>query len=143
MHTVEPDLQNVFRGCVKQLLDHADECAGLLAKHVKTARGSSIAGVAQGFWKRSEPEFYRALEQLASIDPESAAELAPIYRQWLSQARRVLLSLFDEWAMGAPLEALDLERVVKARAALEADLNKGRSARPLWAVVNTRFKESA
>lgn len=143
VHAVEPGVQGAFRASVKQLLDHADECAGLLATRVKAARPGGTAGVARGFWQQSEPLFYSALEQLARIDPENVGELAPVYREWLFHVRRLLLSQFDGWTTGAPLDALDLERVVRARAALEADLNKGRRAKALWAVVNVYSKESA
>lgn len=145
VHSVEDDLRPAFTRHVKQLLDDADGSASVLHRQVKAAwykRPGDAApepAVPQSFWQRSEAPFYAALEQLARIDPDDGAAVAPLYRQWLLQTRRLLLVLFDEWTAAAPVEELDLERVVTARAALEKELNAGKFAKPLWAIVNSRF----
>lgn len=149
VHAVEPDLLPAFTRRVKQLLDHANESAMLLHRQVKAARFSrpgdaaNEPAVPQGFWQHSERLFYAALEHLARIDPEAEAEVVPVCRQWLLQTRRLVLSLFDTWTTSAPAEALELERVVTARAVLEKELNNGKCAKPLWAIVNTYRKEPA
>lgn len=149
VHTVDPGNLNAFTARVKQILDHANEGASLLRKQVKAARftrpgdAADEPAVTQGFWQHSERLFYAALERLSRVDQEDESAIAILYRQWLSQTRRLVLSLFDEWTGSAPAEALDLKRVVAARAALEKELSTGRCAKPLWDVVNTYFKEPA
>ncbi len=149
VHTIEPEVLPAFTRRVKQLLEHANDTALLLHRQVKAARFNRPADAAnepavqREFWQRSERLFYAALAQLAAIDPENDAALAPVCRRWLSQIRRLALDLFDERTSSAPAEALDLERIVNARAALEKDLNAGKYAKPLWAIVNASFEEVA
>jgi len=149
VHAVEPDVQRAFAKSVKQLLDSAEEMANALHKQVKAAWfrrpgdvGSEPA-VPQSFWQGSEATFYRLLGELAALDFDSAAELTPIYHRWLRETRRQALSLFDHWVLSGPLEDQDMQRVVKARAALAKDLNGGKALKPLWDIVNRYHKESA
>jgi CRISPR system Cascade subunit CasA len=149
VHAVEPGLLPAFTARVKQLLDHANEVAGVLQRQVKAARfdrpgdAKSDPAVPLGFWQRSERLFYDALARLASIDPEDDAAFAPLCRRWLSQTRRIALQLFDEWTASAPAETLDLERIVKASAGLRKELSTGKCAKPLWAIVNTHREKAA
>ena len=149
VHNVARDAQRVFTRSVKQLLDSANDMASVLHRQVKAAwfRRPGDAGtepaVMQSFWQGSEVGFYRVLEQLSRLDFDSEAELAPIYRGWLLENRRLVLTLFDQWVLSGPLESMDMQRVVKARADLARELSSGKAQKPLWAIVNQYHKEQA
>ena len=149
VHTVEADVQRAFTKSVKQLLDSAEEMDGTLHRQVKAAwfrRPSDVGtepAVLQSFWQGSEAIFYRLLDELAALDFERSARLALIYRRWLLETRRQVLSLFDHWVLSGPFEDQDMQRVVKARAVLAKDLNGGKVLKPLWDIVNRYHKESA
>lgn len=149
VHGVAPDLQRPFIRSVKQVLDSANNMASVLHKQVKAAwfRRPGDAGqepvVTQSFWQGSEAAFYQVLEQLSKLDFDSEVELATIYRAWLQATRRLVLSLFDHWVLSGPLEDMDLQRVVKARADLAKELNTGKAHKPLWTIVNQHLKEQA
>lgn len=149
VHGVAPDVQRKFTRSVKQVLDSANDMASVLHKQVKAAwfRRPGDAGqepaVTQSFWQSSETAFYQVLERLSKLDFDSEAELAPIYRAWLQATRRLVLSLFDHWVLSGPLEDMDMQRVVKARADLAKELNTGKAQKPLWTIVNQYLKEQA
>jgi CRISPR system Cascade subunit CasA len=150
VHVLEDDdLQPLFAHSVKQLLDVAGDTASLLHRQVKAAwfkrpgDAGSEPAIAQSFWQRSEAGFYDLLEQLGTCDLESPAALAPLYRRWLLRTRSLALELFDEWAMAAPIEDLNLERVTRARAGLGKELNNAKAMKALWTTVNSQLKERA
>lgn len=150
VHVLEDDdLQPLFARSVKQLLDVASDTASLLHKQVKAAwfkrpgDAGSEPAIAQSFWQRSEAKFYGLLEQLGTCDLESPAALAPLYRLWLLRTRSLALELFDEWAMAAPIEDLNLERVTRARAGLGKELNNAKAMKALRKTVNSQLKERA
>jgi len=149
VHVIESDVLRPFTKTVKQLLDSAEEMASTLHRQVKAAwfRRPGDAGnepaVPQSFWQGSEAIFYRLLDELAVLDFDSKAKLAPVYRRWLLETRRLMLDLFDHWVLSSPFEHQDMQRVIKARAALTRDLNSGKTLKPLWEVVNRHHKEPA
>lgn len=149
VHAVEPDVQRAFTKAVKRVLDSAESMASALHKQVKMAwfrRPGDVGAepaVLQSFWQGSEVSFYRLLDDLAALDFDSDAELAPIYRRWLLETRRQLLALFDHWVLSGPLEDQDMQRLVKARADLAKELNSGKALKPLWEIVNRHHKEPA
>lgn len=148
IHIIEPDIQKRFTKSVKHILDSAEDMASALHKQVKAAwfRRPGDTGsepmIPQSFWQGSEVFFYQTLEELAKLDFDSQTELAPIYRRWLLKTRQLTLSLFDNWVLSAPLEDQDMQRVIKARAALAKDLNSGKALKPMWEVVNRFHKEA-
>lgn len=149
VHAVEPDVQRPFAKSVKRLLDSAEGMASALHKQVKAAwfrrpgdTGSEPA-VPQSFWQSSELIFYRSLDELATLDFDSDAELAPVYHRWLRDTRRQALAQFDHWVLSGPLEDQDMQRVVKARADLARELNAGKALKPLWEIVNRYDREPA
>lgn len=146
---VEASRRRVFTKRVKELLDAADLMAIQLHKHVKSAwfsRPGDVGqerAVPQSFWQGSEPMFYRALHGLHGVDDlESASSVRPVYQQWLREARELVLGLFDDWVLKVPVEALNMQRVVQARADLLKDLSAGKAFKPLWDVVSGGKKAS-
>lgn len=149
VHTVAEEQQRQFTACIKYLLDVANETAGALHRQVKAAwfrrpgDAKPQPAVEQSFWQASEADFYRLLESLESIDFENGARVAEVYRHWLMRTYRLALGLFDQWVIAAPIEDLDMRRVVEARAGLGKDLNSGKAMKPLWKIVNAYQKEPA
>lgn len=130
-----------FEEAVKNLLDVAGDAASALHKCVKQAwftrpadRGNEPA-VQQSFWQRSETEFYRTLQKLAQAELAREDELIPIYSAWLRAVERAAMELFDEWVLAAPIEEMNMKRVVGARAALRGQLSKSSAAKYLWGAV--------
>ncbi len=149
VHYVETDIQHFTRS-VKLVLDSASDMAASLHRQVKAAwfrRPGDVGAepaVSQSFWQGSEPLFYHLLDALSRLDFEdNKALLQPVYRRWLLDTRRLVLHLFDQWVLSAPLEDLDMRRAVKARADLAKELNSGKALKPLWALVNLYDKEEA
>ncbi|CBL44342.1 conserved hypothetical protein [gamma proteobacterium HdN1] len=149
VHAIPADIQRAFTKSVKQILDSANDMATVLHKQVKAAwfrRPGDVGAepaVQQSFWQGSEVTFYRVLNELSALDFEREADLALVYRSWLLDTRRQVLELFDHWVLSGPVEDMDLQRVVKARADLAKDLNSGKSVKPLWKIVNQYHKEQA
>lgn len=149
VHVIDPKLQRAFAKSVKRVLDAADSIAKSLHQQVKAAwfRRPGDAGaepaVTQSFWQGSEVAFYHLLDELSVLDFDSEAELAPAYRRWLLETRRLALTLFDQWVLSGPLEDQDIRRVVKARADLGKELNSGKACKPLWEIINRHQEESA
>jgi CRISPR system Cascade subunit CasA len=149
VHAVAMERQASFRQAVKQLLDVASEAAISLHKQVRAAwfRRPGDAGlepaIAQSFWQRSEAAFYERLEVLSALDFERPATLAGLYRGWLLETRRLAFELFDHWVLSAPIEDMELQRVVRARADLVKELNSGKAAKALWKLVDMHRKEDA
>lgn len=147
IHDVEPEQQVRFIEAIERSLDVAEEAASALDKYVKQAwfkrpkyRGNEPA-VPQSFWQRSVTEFYRMLKRLADADLEREDLLIPLYRDWLLAVGRTAEELFDEWVLAAPIEDMNMARVVGARADLLRQLKTKGAAKRLWSAVNA-FKEA-
>lgn len=149
VHAVAMERQASFRQAIKQLLDVANEAAMALHKQVRAAwfRRPGDTGlepaIPQSFWQRSEPAFYEQLALLSTLDVEQADALAPHCRGWLLETRRLAFELFDHWVLSAPIESMELHRVVRARADLAKELNGGKAAKALWKLVESQLKEDA
>ncbi len=149
LYAVAPELVDDLVRAVKALLDVASEAASLLHKQVKAAWFKRPADVGSepsvqlGFWQASEAGFYLLLERVVKADLKDAAMLAPLYAEWLLTVRGLVLSQFDSWVLAAPIEEMDMKRVVKAQAELGKYLNHGKAANALWKIVNTNKKEQA
>lgn len=149
VHVLAASRQRLFALNVKRLLEVANNSASALHKQVKAAwfrrpgdMGQEPA-VFQSFWQGSEVAFYHLLEPLSCVDFDNEAELALLYRRWLLETRRLALELFDQWVLSGPVEDMELQRVVKARADLAKELNGGKAMKPLWKIVNLHHKERA
>lgn len=139
VHQVAPDVLKPFSIAVKEHLDLAEETANLLRRQVRAAlfRRPSEAGfepaVEQGFWQRSESDFYSQLRQLSKLDFTHDEELLKILRRWLLINRGLALELFDQWVQSVPEDNRRTDSgVIAARAELEKWLSLGKAARALW-----------
>ncbi len=146
IHNVDSARQEEFIKAVSSLLGVAVEAASSLHKCVKQAwfkrpgdRGNEPA-VPQSFWQRSESEFYRMLQRLAQADMAREDVLIPLYGIWLRAVEQTAMELFDEWVLAAPIEEMNMQRVVGARSTLRSLLKKNSAAKFLWSAVRA-FEE--
>lgn len=125
------------------------EAADLLHKWVRAAWFERLGdagpapAVPQSFWQQSEPTFYTLLDQVARVDAYDEPALAPLHRDWLRASHGLALRLFDDWVLAAPIEGMNIERVVTARSGLIKGLNTAKPMKQLWQIVNTYEKEVA
>jgi CRISPR system Cascade subunit CasA len=149
LHVIAPESVDDLVRVAKALLDVASEAASLLHKQVKAAWFKRPADVGNepavqlGFWQASEAQFYELLDKVVKTDLKDNAQLAPLYRKWLLDVQGVALSQFDVWVLAAPIEEMEMKRVVKAQAELCKYLKTGKAAKALWQIVNTNQKEQA
>lgn len=147
LYSVSPSCLRPFQHAIHNLLDVAKEAAGLLGKHVKAARFSRPAdagndpSVPQSFWQATEPVFYGLLQKLAAAKSLNEPDLALIYRSWLGTVRGQTIELFDDWVLAAPIEEMEMRRVVKARIDLKKWLSVAKPMKELSKIVNAYAKE--
>ncbi|MCL2659018.1 MAG: type I-E CRISPR-associated protein Cse1/CasA, partial [Acidobacteriaceae bacterium] len=141
--------RRAFSEVVARLLAVAKDAAYQLNKSVKAARfkwpDDVDAGpaVPRSFWEASQALFYRLLEKAVHSDPFSAKAVAPIYKEWLKEVRRIAVELFDDWVLAAPIKKMNMRRVIEARVDLLKWLVKGEAAKSLWQFVHECNKEVA
>ena len=155
MHVIASESVDDLVRVVKALIDVAEEAADKLHLQVMRAwfappkKGQPVGkrkeepAVQLSFWQSSEADFYALLDKVVRVDLKDGAKLSLIYREWLLAVQRFALNQFDAWVLAAPIEEMDMKRVVKAQAALGKDLRLGKAARSLWQIVNTNMKEQA
>ncbi|BCL75811.1 type I-E CRISPR-associated protein Cse1/CasA [Jeongeupia sp. HS-3] len=123
------------------LLEVASESARLLGKYVKAARFSRPADVGnepavpQSFWQGTEALFYQSLQTMANAEALDENTVAAIYRAWLIKLRGKTIALFDDWVLSAPIEDMDMKRVVQARTELGKWLNAAKPMKSMWQIV--------
>ena len=133
--------KTAFVNVIAHLLEVAEEAASLLNKYVKAAwfkrpgDAGSEPAVPQSFWQASETKFYQELERISRSNPSIDEEMIPFYREWLMSVRNIAAERFDNWVLAAPIEEMNVARVVKARTDMLRLLAKGKAAKNLWRVV--------
>ena len=139
----------VFIDAVAHLLEVAKDAAFLLHKYVKAAwfkrpgDVDSEPAIPLSFWQASENRFYQVLEKIAHADLSKDDVKIPLYREWLKSVRNITADLFDEWVLGAPIEEMNMARVVEARTSLLRFLRKSKAAKDLWRTVELYEEEKA
>ncbi|AMC33239.1 type I-E CRISPR-associated protein Cse1/CasA [Janthinobacterium sp. B9-8] len=134
-----------FGNVVSALLDVATEAAKQLSEQVKQARNASAREpmIELDFWQQSEAGFYALLDILAAMPDLSDEELlAPLYCKWLLTLKKLCERLFEQWVLDVPIEEMDMQRVIKAKADLSKWLRLAKPMKKLWDIVNTYQKEN-
>jgi CRISPR system Cascade subunit CasA len=133
--------RELFAEAVEKLLDVATETAKALHQYVKLAwfnrpsdHGNEPA-VPQSLWQHSETEFYRTLQALVAADLTRNEVLIPIYCVWLRSVEHTAVELFDEWVLTAPIEEMNMKRVIGARVGLLHQLRTKGAAKQLWIAI--------
>jgi CRISPR system Cascade subunit CasA len=139
--------RRAFVYVIARLLEAAEVTAYLLHNFVKAAwfKRPSDAGsepaVPLSFWQSSETEFYRLLEKISRSNPSVVEDMIPFYKDWLISLRNLAIELFDKWVLVAPIEEMNMARVVKARTDLLRLLRKTKATKDLWRVVEEYEEE--
>lgn len=107
---------------VGEFVSAAQDVSSILRKQVKAAwfrRPEDAKGdmdtVSMDFWQRSEPVFYQLLEQLSNVPGNNDNPPPEVYSNWRSTLLRMPLQLFDAWVLEAPIEDMDMKRIVAER----------------------------
>lgn len=105
-----------------ELISRARETVALLRESVKSAwfnRPKDVKGdmsqIDAQFWQATEPDFYRLLEQLATLPADARMAPAAIYASWYKTLERQMLRIFETATLAATPEDLDLKRIVNAQ----------------------------
>ncbi|WP_429886414.1 type I-E CRISPR-associated protein Cse1/CasA [Geoalkalibacter halelectricus] len=105
-----------------ELVAAAQDAGSILRKQVKAAwfrRPEDAKGdmntVVTDFWQRSEPIFYGLLDQLSVAAGKSDNPPPELYSRWRNTLLKLSLQLFDRWVLEAPLEDMDMKRIIGER----------------------------
>ena len=105
-----------------ELIALATDVSSILRKQVKAAwfkRPEDAKGdmntVSMDFWERSEPTFYRLLEQLAKASGAQENPPPELYSTWVNCMVKLPEDLFDAWVVDIQVEDIEMKRVIKQR----------------------------
>lgn len=122
------------------LINAAWDVAGNLRMQVKAAwfrRPGDVKGdmstIVQEFWQQSESDFYKLLERLIALPGDQPLAPPEIYDAWVKRLQTLAYKLFDEWALEAPAEDLDMKRIIAARQNLTKKLYSSKPMKELIA----------
>lgn len=123
-----------------ELITAAQDASNILRRQVKAAwfrRPEDAKGdmntVSVDFWQRSEPIFYGLLEQLSTVPGERDNPSPELYAIWENVLLSIPLQIFDAWVLDAPIEDMDMKRVVAERDALIRLINGCKSMKTIKA----------
>ncbi|QCF28017.1 type I-E CRISPR-associated protein Cse1/CasA [Hydrocarboniclastica marina] len=123
---------------VRDLVGLSRDTAWQLRKQVKEAwfsRPADVKGdtdfIESRFWELTEHEFYSLLSLLGErIQDGTIKRLPPdLAARWYQHVRQQAVAVFDELALSAPAEALDMKRITGARNRFLYQLKKGKTAK--------------
>ena len=107
------------------LVNCARESAQLLRQHIKQAwyrRPKDVGGdmtfIDAAFYQATTGDLYKALAALARHSQNDTSPPQALYEDWFHTLKRTLETQFDQSALNATPEAMDLKRVMLARASL-------------------------
>ncbi|WP_019864133.1 type I-E CRISPR-associated protein Cse1/CasA [Methylovulum miyakonense] len=105
-----------------ELVNAAKEVVKMLRGQVKAAwfrRPEDVKGdmsqIDAQFWQATEADFYRLLEQLATLPADTRMAPGKIYASWYKTLERQMLRIFETATLAATPEDLDLKRIVNAQ----------------------------
>lgn len=123
-----------------ELIAVANDVSGILRKQVKAAlfkRPEDAKGdmntVVMDFWQQSEPVFYKILEELAGLAGDREEPPPELYSSWRYTVLRISEKLFDDWVLAAPIEDMNMKRIVAERDALLRLINGCKSMKKIMA----------
>lgn len=108
------DLINSARVTVSVL---REEVKTALFKRPKDAKGD-MSHIDAQFWQATEADFYRLLEQLATLPGDIRMAPSEIYASWFKTLNTKMMQVFETATLTAAPEDLDLKRIVSARKSL-------------------------
>ncbi|MBU1566273.1 MAG: type I-E CRISPR-associated protein Cse1/CasA [Proteobacteria bacterium] len=122
LFNLDPEQRKKLLLWADEFITASQDVSNLLRKQVKAAwfrRPKDIKGdmniISMDFWQRSEPVFYRLLEQLSNVPKEQEIPPPELYSVWKNALLKMPLQLFDAWVLEAPIEDMDMKRVIAER----------------------------
>lgn len=110
-----------------ELVNAAKETVKMLRSEVKSAwfrRPEDVKGdmsqIDAQFWQATETDFYRLLEQLATLPGDTRMAPSEIYASWFNVLRNKMFQVFETATLTAASEDLDLKRIVNAQKTLRS-----------------------
>lgn len=123
-----------------ELITAAQDVSSILRKQVKAAwfrRPEDAKGdmnaVVMDLWQQSEPTFYRLLEQLANMPGDQVNPPPALYTTWRKALFRLSYKLFDSWVLEAPMEDMDMKRIIAERDGLARQIKGCKSMKSIIA----------
>jgi CRISPR system Cascade subunit CasA len=123
---------------VRDLVGLAKDVAWHLRKQVKEAwfkRPLDAKGdtdfVDARFWELTEQEFYALVALTGERIQDQGVKRLPLdlAARWYKQVRLQAMTVFDQWALSGPPEALDMKRITAARNKFMYQLKNGKTAK--------------
>jgi CRISPR system Cascade subunit CasA len=116
--------ENVM-ACAGELINAARETVKMLRNEVKAAwfrrpedAKGDMSQIDAQFWQATEADFYRLLEQLATLPGDIRMAPSEIYASWFKTLNTKMMQVFETATLTAAPEDLDLKRIVSARKSL-------------------------
>lgn len=108
-----------------ELVNAAKETVKMLRSEVKSAwfrrpedAKGNMSQIDTQFWQATETDFYRLLEQLATLPGDTRMVPSEIYASWFEVLRKKMFQVFETATLTATPEDLDLKRIVNAQKSL-------------------------
>ena len=123
-----------------ELIDPAREVVKLLRGQVKSAwfrrpedAKGDLSQIDGQFWQATESDFYRLLEQLASLPGKTRMAPPEIYQAWFKTLQKHLFQIFATATLESIPEDLDLKRIIAAQNTLRRKFYGNKSIKHLKA----------
>jgi CRISPR system Cascade subunit CasA len=121
LYHLPPESRKLFQDNVGKLVLAATEVASNLRGALRKAwfrrpqdKGGDTSFITAAFWQSTESSFYGALADIHA-KLTGSADLMDARRAWLRYLNDASLALFDQWALGGPIEDSDPRRIALAR----------------------------
>ncbi len=108
-----------------ELINAARETVKMLRGEVKAAwfrrpedAKGDMSQIDTQFWQATEADFYRLLEQLATLPEDTRMAPSEIYANWFKTLNTKMMQVFETTTLSAAPEDLELKRIVNARKSL-------------------------
>lgn len=132
--------RNNLMDWASELIHTAKEIVKMLRSEVKAAwfrrpedAKGDMSQIDAQFWQATEADFYRLLEQLATLPEDSRIAPCEIYASWFDALREKMFLVFETTTLAATPEDLDLKRIVNAQKALHIKFYSNKSIKALKA----------
>lgn len=121
LYHLPPESRKLFEDNAGKLILAATEVASNLRGALRKAwfrrpkdKGGDTSFISAAFWQSTESSFYGALADIHAKLSDSV-DLMAARRAWLCYLNEASLALFDQWALGGPIEDSDPRRIALAR----------------------------
>lgn len=121
LYHLSPERREVFEDSIGKLIFAATEIANNLRSALRKSwfrrpqdKSGDTSFVTAAFWQSTESRFYGALAAI-KVELSNPGLLMDLRFDWLRYLNEASLKLFDQWALGGPIEDSDPRRIALAR----------------------------